>query len=94
MVHPQINGLWVKQDEQYGGYVLYEHSTESLFLYKKEGGSRYWMISAVLEGDPKFYFSNSNSDEPPEYWFVSKTREKGQFDITYGDPTGESYNCV
>ena len=86
----------MKQTEQHAGNVLYKHSTESLFLYQKEGKSRNWIIAAVVEGTPRFYFAGANNGQLPveEGQFIvsySSPREPSKFVITLGDPTGKKH---
>ena len=91
MVHPKVNGVWVKQAELHAGNVLYKHSTASLFLYAKEKSGN-WIIAAVLEGEPRFYFAWPNNGQLPMeegqfYVSYSSPFEPSKFVITYGDPT-------
>ena len=92
-----MNGVWVKQDELHAGNVFYEHSTESLFLFAKEGTGN-WLITGKLEGGPKFYFAWSTATLPMQkgQFFVaySSPHEPAKFVITYGDSTGEINDCV
>ena len=97
VAYPQVNGLWVLQNEEYAGNVLYEHSTESLFLYAKKGSGN-WIISAVIEGTPKFYWAPDSPELPMQKGeFIvsySSPKEPAKFVITYGDSTGEINDCL
>ena len=101
MVHPQVNGVWVKQDELHGGNVFYKHSTETIFIYAQENNGN-WVIGAAVKGpkdETRFYFARPNNGNLPmeKGRFIvaySFPHEPSQLVITYGGSIGKITNCV
>ena len=89
VVHPEVNGLWVEQDETNGGKVVFKHSTASLFLHADTRSHGNWHIGSVIEGGDVFYWSYRSSTIPLQKgkFFIASTSppEQSQLFITFDE---------
>ena len=66
VVYPQVNGLWVKQNETNGEKPVFKHSLTSLFLHADMRPCCHgnWHISSAIQGGNVFYWAAKTAKIP------------------------------
>ena len=96
VVHPKVNGLWVKQDETNGDKVVFKHSTKSLFLHADTRPCCHgnWHINSAIEGGEVFYWAGKSLNFPIQKggFFIASTSppKPSELVITFKNSTGNN----
>ena len=91
VVHPEVNGLWLKQDGTNGGKVVFKHSESSLFLHADTRTCCHgnWHINSQIKGGEVFYWAGQSLNFPMQKggFYVASTSppEQSELVITLGD---------
>ena len=86
--HPQVNGLYKREDYTNAGKVVFKHVSRSLFLHRHEGKCCHgnWHINTEIEGGTWYYWTGKSDDfMANDNWKVIGTNTVSNLTIATGD---------